>query len=304
MRQPSYRYIGSLYLLGLAALLSTPSLFTSPQLNGLYDAVMPAPLLWNSDAGNERDRTIPPRLLAKAPANIDATVDVGTIVDAEEAIALIAEGRILYEGADDRTTTISNNSDFTHVSLIDAAAISLENGDILEATLTDFSMVEMTGSSRISHAELSGESTLTLNDESSVSHLTLTDYSTVEISENSRVAHLTLANSASSRIFDGTFSTINLMGQSEAHIWGMNIEGGSFVTRDIAVMDSTVTLEPGATLNLYVRSVDFADGRLFGRWKDGTPFDFTVVMSDPARSLATVPSELPDEVIFHAVKGP
>ncbi|MEL7330608.1 MAG: hypothetical protein AAFN12_00095 [Cyanobacteria bacterium J06560_2] len=89
--------------------------------------------------------------------------------------------------------------------------------------------------------------------------------------------------------------------ESEAHIWGVEIDGGSFITPEVTVTGGAITLETGSTLHIYGREMSFSEGALSGAWADGSPFTFALVMVDEGEEgeFTEIPSSLPSEVIFY-----
>lgn len=333
LRKPHYIHTNSGYLLGIVTLLSAQGLlpFYGPQLftaNAPGAHTQPTqPVLESTesktDSGNLRTSTdsVVMNTVTETAITADArtadvrtadartldsiSVDAVTIAPTESAIdTALTTGSVFYDGDNNSNVVFDESSDVAYVTLIDTATVSLAGGRISHATLSDASAVEMTDSSHISHIDLMGNSTLTMGDEADTAYITLHDFSAVEVSENSQVSHLNLTDRAAGKILGGTFSFINLADESEAHIWRVNIDGGSAIAPGMAVSGGAVTLETGTSLHIYGRSLDFSDGKIVGAWIDETPFEFSLVIANEAGDGSSeVPVSLPDEVTFHEIES-
>lgn len=168
-----------------------------------------------------------------------------------------------YGGHDDNNISVLKGGDVAHMFLCDSATASIKGGN--------------------------------------VSHVKMYDSSAIKVSDNADIGHLTLSNSSQAKISGGTFAFINLADNSEAHIWSLNINGGSLGTPEINLSGGAITLQRGIKLHIYGKKLSFADGKLSGTWADGTSFKFWLVQNfgDEQRSRYKLPDSMPGQVIFH-----
>ena len=316
LRQPHYTSTSSAYLLGIATLLSAQSLLTlpGPQLfttNPPNSAYKAKALVKPSISGNTDIRTAAEDLgttLVSVETDAEATeiaqAEVTIPIEAVSIEAVPTEEIVFYDGENNSNATFDDSSNVAYMTLTDSATVSLAGGSVSHATLSAASTVAMTSSSHISHIDLMGNSALKISDEAEVARVTLHNFSTVEVAEDSQISHLNLTDRTEGKISGGTFGFITLEDESEAHLWDVDINGGSFVTPGVFISGGAVTIEAGTALHVYGRSLNFSDGKVSGTWTDETPFEFALVMVNEAEDgFAKIPRSLPNEVTFHEVEA-
>ena len=337
MRPSHYTHTNSIYILGIATLLSAQGLLNVSQPK-IFD--LNAPDTTKATAPSIVDNTVTKKEARASKSSVNAVSEGATPPDAvkvnfvEEDVAqeyrlsldtteevselksatdtgevaprkeAPREEIVFYDGEHNSNVVFGENTDVAYMTLVDSATVSLAGGNVSHATLSDASAVKMQNSARISHIDMMGNSTLIISDESDVTHVALHHSSTVKVSEDSYISNLNLSDRTQGSVLGGTFGFINLVDESQAHIRKMALDGGSFVTPSVSVSGGAVILEEGTELHIYGRSLNFSDGKILGFWIDETPFELPIVIANKDENgLAKIPTALPPEVTFHEIEN-
>ena len=245
-----------------------------------------------------------------------------------------------YEGKGASNTLVKNGGSVSYASLRDLATVFVRGGEISRLFLYDASSLKMGNDERdnislkengsvsflhlynsavafvkggeIAHINLHDEGSLSVSGNSEISHLTLYDASSLLLSDSSQIYSVTLEDNTRSEISGAQLGFLDLSDRSEAHVRSLDIEGDSFTAPGVNVSGGAVILESGTTLHIYGREVNFADGKLFGIWNDGTRYEFWLIRrvknnwferflsgKDGEREYFEIPKSMPNEIIFH-----
>ncbi|MDR1007331.1 MAG: hypothetical protein LBL65_02045 [Campylobacteraceae bacterium] len=163
----------------------------------------------------------------------------------------------------------------------------------------------------VPHCEMSDNLHLFIEEGADISHLTLQDNSSIEMEEASSISHINLYGKSKAAINGGNVSFLNLNDDAVAHIYGININGGSYMSQNVKVIGGVVTYSPNSTIHIYANNVVFEGGKLSGLWQNGKHFSFWLIEKKPDKrykynephaggyALSSIPIQMPKQVVVH-----
>jgi hypothetical protein len=174
-----------------------------------------------------------------------------------------ADARILRAASDyvapDDASPIIVAGKVAHIRRIASASTTVEaNGDVSFLDLSNGNTALMKDGAKAAHVRLNGQVRFNAN--------------------GSDISHLTLNDQASATLVGTQVSILNLYGSSKADLDTVIIQGGSIsgVGRQGGIQ---VLLGINAQLTLHADDVRFSGETVYGVWKSGTHFFFTVALN-------------------------
>lgn len=209
-----------------------------------------------------------------------------------------------------RTNELNNESTILKLSIANNEDILLKKGIVVP-------YCDMSGNSHlfvkdgvdITHFTLKDNSSVKIK-ESNISHLTLQDNSDIKLEDGSSISHINLHGKSKAVINGGNVGFLNLNDDAIAHIYGINISGGSYMTSNIKVTGGAVTYGTNSTIHIYANNTVFEGGKLSGLWQNGKYFSFWLIEKKPSKKykynephpyvyISSIPTQMPKQIVIH-----